>query len=130
LQADHVGLRLRGPIEEMRKPDLEGVDVPGREFHLAGANVMSAALAEAAALRRARTARSVAARPALPPRALPAMRLAWGQVPQPPWARVSCGTERSGSRDIPRHPATAGMRLLRNRLAAGCRRAWSAARRR
>src|SRR4029079_19593615 len=58
----HVDQRLCVTIEEMRKPDLEAVDVPGREFHLAAANVISSSLAEAAALRRLRTAPALASR--------------------------------------------------------------------
>jgi hypothetical protein len=33
LQANDIGLRLRSPVDQMREPDLEGVDIPGREFH-------------------------------------------------------------------------------------------------
>src|SRR6185503_8649452 len=32
LQADDIRPGLRCPVEQMRKPDLQGVDVPGREF--------------------------------------------------------------------------------------------------
>src|SRR6185436_814388 len=67
LQANGVGRRLCEPVGQVRKPDLEGVDVPGRDLH---AGIMPLCLSRASTFgSRPRKARNESAAGRLPPTA-------------------------------------------------------------